>query len=263
MSTSYSYAPEVRAIRRRLSLTISDLSQILAVDHRQINRWEGGSAPTPAGVIDALQILERRMLARVDARARALAGATHLVMYRDRAELVAAEPFYRELPSALHEWEIAQLQARLSLPVVYSDAWQQSRRPRSPFTQPVSAPSLEPGEPGLQRLRPDARLPERVRRLIDGRLSPGFAHGVTDAIAFAQAVPTDELADLHLLEQPWEGGPSVELILDNASDVDLYVVPRGGSTVALEVAAYRDRAGHHHVIGELPHARLPWLMAAS
>lgn len=252
-SDHYSDAAELRLIRRRFGLAIADVAQLLDVDARTINRWESGTVPLFGGVLDALHHLEQMMEDRIAQRASTIPPGTTIIMARHRSELDAMEPFYRDLPSALYEWEISALRDLLSTTATYTTKWKAAHANRAGHDQVGAV--LQPGTPGRQHWRNDVALPPALRTAVDGHLGPGFTYGHPRALAHALNVSTTALAECHLT-QPDPSGPTIEWLRANAEHVDGYVID--ADPIHLEVTAWKDDAGHHP-IGTPSHARLPWL----
>lgn len=261
---------EVRLIRRKFGLSIPDLATILDVDARTINRWESGQAATPPGALEALRALDTRMQRRLIQRIAQLKtqAATTIAYYRDRAELVAAEPFYLHLPSSLYEWEVAQLVDRLGIEAAYTDSW----RERHPYRSPVAAgvPALTITADGAFTIDHD-RVPASLAAVLPEVLPALGAADPQRTIAFAPRVPVADLMDAYdalaaagdavHLAQPWDDAPTVAEILarrdDDAVAVDVYLVD-DGHTLTLELAGIHD-AARSDVWADVPTDRAPWL----
>lgn len=116
-------APALRTFRRYYGLSIRDLCIAINVNSRDVNRWENGAIPIPNHVNAALTELRDRIESHLEQQLEALAGHTTVTLYRDRGELLEAHPFYTDLPSSLHEWEVAILCDELDATATYTDAW--------------------------------------------------------------------------------------------------------------------------------------------
>lgn len=203
----HAYAAELRGIRRFLSLSVRDVAGYLHTDARAVNRWESGRAPVPPSVMDAMRLLEREMQARVDRGAVNLHTAPPgpITLMRDRDELDAREPFFRDKPEALHEWEAAQLARRTGRALVFSAQYRETHAPRSPYSPSRSI--LEGDTAGRQRFTADADVAEPLRRVADGHLAPATVPTARDALALIEVANVDwfTLADDigYDLIQPW------------------------------------------------------------
>lgn len=271
----YDTSAELRLFRRRFGLTIADVCELLNVDARTINRWESGKAAPTASAVEALRALEHRMNHRLVERLTQLKGPhgdDRLPFYRNRAELEAAEPFYRDLPSVLYEWEVAQLVDRVGIRAAYTPAWRQDNAYRAPH-EPTT-PVLEVTPRGNFRIPEGTIVPEPLREMLEtfAHVQPAFTYGDTKAIAFASEVP---LRRLNLLAegllalgititvaQPWDDGPPVRLILlqdfDPSATVDLFLVDDHGDLV-LNIAGAATCNWPPKTWADTPQERMPWL----
>lgn len=263
---------EVRIIRRKFGLSIPDLAQILNVDSRTINRWEGGQSCPPPGVLEALRALDTRMQHRLIERIAQLKtqGATTITYYRDRDELTKSESFYLHLPSSLYEWEVAQLVDRLNLTAIYTQAWRERHPYRAPNEAGTSALNIT--TTGTFELdTTDTRVHPALRAALPTVLPALGANDPQRTLAFAPRVPLAQLLDTcdqlraegkaPVIIQPWDDAPTTTQILTRRNDphvtIDIYLVDTPGP-LTIEIAGIHD-THHSDTWADTPTDRAAWL----
>ncbi|WP_072814261.1 Aca2/YdiL-like domain-containing protein [Rhodococcus zopfii] len=113
---------ELRVTRERLGLSADWLSDHLGVQIRTWRRWEGGTAPIPTGVRDAITAITAAALQLTAALAASARETGQIVTYRNDAAYRAAEPD-STYPSGWHRAAAAAAaeSAGTDVSVVYHD----------------------------------------------------------------------------------------------------------------------------------------------
>ncbi|RLP76343.1 DUF1870 family protein [Mycetocola tolaasinivorans] len=104
---------EFRAVRESIGLSIEAITRLLSVSRSIVQKWEAGASPIPAGVADALTVLESRFYDQVEKLLDE--SAPEILVYRRDLESWADTG----LPARWHSQAAAQARATTHATISY------------------------------------------------------------------------------------------------------------------------------------------------